>query len=250
MNLIALSLSVALLSAVPQADCHTSRLMALSSAKNASIATQSAWKRVRLTLPKENGLEIGRSHREKLSWFIGFFEGRNRITVPKWWRTIVMDGGFIREPQKIRPYHQTAIEGVNCPLGATVEEKDRIVTYRSGTDSIVLPEELLDRDDSGELWCNISCVFTARHCFVAVHDDVGYDHDVACIDRGTNKIVWKSKACGCWWGRASGLHESWVSLVATDDGRVFVFGAAWTGFYAHGFDASNGKTLVRFSSND
>jgi hypothetical protein len=65
----------------------------------------------------------------------------------------------------------------------------------------------------------------------------------------SKKLVWKSEACGCWWGGASGIHESWVSLIPTVDGRVFLFGSASIGFYAHGFDASNGKPLVRFSNN-
>ena len=112
-----------------------------------------------------------------------------------------------------------------------------------------MPEELLDRSDNGGLWCSICCCFTAGHVFVAVHSEVGYPHDVACIDRKTNKIVWKEKACGCWWGDATGLHESWVSILPTNDGRVFVFGVASGGFYAQGFNSSHGQTQVRFSNN-
>ena len=40
-----------------------------------------------------------------------------------------------------------------------------------------------------------------------------------------------------------------MSVVPTDDDRVFVFGAAFTGIYLHGFRASDGKSLVRISSN-
>lgn len=235
--------------------CDESDLIALSTNKNDSIATQSAWEVVSHTVPKEKGPKVYRPDSKKLAWFLGFFEGRNRIASPEWWREVVIDARANRrrniypgEP-KNRPYHRSEVEGVTCPKDATVIEKDRKVTYRVNENTVVLPEELLDRSDDGTLWCNVSCAFTKDHCYVAVHGNVGYSHDVACIDRKTDKILWKSKACGCWWGGASGIHESWVTLVPTDDGRVFAFGLASIGFYAHGFDASNGNTVVQFSNN-
>ena len=192
---------------------------------------------------------VYRPDSSKLAWFVGFFEGRNRVATPQWWREVVVDARANRrdniypgEP-KDRPYHPSEIEGVTCPNDATVMAKDRVVTYWANDNTIVLPEELLDRS-----WSSISCAFTNDHCFVAGHDAIGYSHDIACIERKTNKVLWKSAACGCFWGNASGFHESWVTLVPTNDRRIFVFGSASVGFYAHGFDASNGKTLVRFSS--
>ena len=235
--------------------CDATELVELNTNKNDSIASQSAWERVAMTVPKEGGKKVYRPDAARLNWFIGFFEGRNRVSAPEWWRTIVLDARANRRDNiypgkpKEQPYHRSELKWVKCPVDASVEENERVVTYRNGDDSIVIPEELLDRADSGELSCNISCVFTDDNCFVAVHDDVGYSHDVACLDRKSGKVVWASKACGCWWGGATGRHESWVSLVPTDDGRVFVFGSASVGLYAHGFDSSTGKTLVQFSNN-
>jgi hypothetical protein len=237
------------------AACDASALAALKFHENDSIATQAAWETVALTVPKEQGPKVYRPDSTQLSWFIGFFEGRNRIAVPNWWSAVVTDSRANRrdniypgKPQE-RPYHRSTIEGLACPINASVTEKDRVVTYRAGDDSIALPPELLDRSDHGELSCNISCAFTKEHCFVAVHDDVGYTHSVVCIDRKTDKIVWKSQACGCWWGGATGQHESCVSVVPTNDSRVFVFGCASIGFYAHGFDVGSGKTVIQFSNN-
>ena len=221
---------------------------------NDSIATQAAWETVALTVPEEGGSKVYRPDKNNLNWFIGFFEGRNQISIPNRWKTVVIDARANRrnniypgEP-KDRPFHRTEIEGVTCPVTASVTEKKRVVTYTEGTNSIVIPEKLLDRADSGDLWCNISCAFTDKKCFVAIHGDVGYSHAVACIDRKTKDVDWESKACGCWWGGASGQHESWVTLVPTEDGRVFCFGSASIGFYAHAFDSSNGKTLLQFSN--
>ena len=235
--------------------CEGDELASLASCKNDSVATQSAWETVTRTVPEKAGREVYRPDKNMLYWFVGHFEGRNRISAPKWWRTIVLDARANRrrniypgEP-KNRPYHRSKITGVACPINSSVIEKDKVVTYTSNKDSIVIPDKLFDRDDSGGLYCDISCVFTAQKCFVAIHGDVGYSHLVACIDRKTGDVDWKSEACGCWWGGSSGLSESWVSLVHTDDGRVFCFGSASIGFYAHAFDSSTGKTLLRFSNN-
>lgn len=235
--------------------CEPSELAALNSNANDSIATQSAWEIVTMTVPKEDGPNVYRPEAFKLAWFVGFFEGRNRVTTPAWWRTVVLDARANRrnniypgEPNEL-PYHRSKIKGVACPTHATVTQADHVVTYRTSNDSIVIPEVLLDRASDGDLWCNISCAFTKKHCFAAIHDDVGYPHNVACIDRETGKILWKSKACGCWWGAATGRHESWVAVMPTDGERVVIFGSASTGFYSHGFDARTGSTLFRFSNN-
>jgi hypothetical protein len=237
------------------AACDSTTLVRLTTNSNDSIATQSAWETVTLSVPEEDGPKVYRPDSKKLAWFVGFLEGRNKIVVPEWWREIVLDARANRRnniyPGKstVQPYHRSDIEWVRCPVNASVIEKDRVVTYRTGQDSITLPEELLDRSDSGNLSCNISCTFTETKCFVAIHDDVGYSHDVACVDRETNTLVWKSEACGSWWGGATGQHESWVTVVPTDNGHVFVFGASSIGFYTHGFDTNDGKTLLRFSNN-
>ncbi len=129
-----------------------------------------------------------------------------------------------------------------------MERSCNSVIYRVGEDKVTIPEEIKERGDGGTFVVNVSGSFTDKYCFLAVHDDVGYPHQVGCIDRISGKLVWKSTACGTWWGNVTGGFTSWVSVVPTDDGRVFVFGAA-TGFYLHGFRASDGKSLVRFSSN-
>lgn len=237
--------------------CDASELASLNANKNDSIATQSAWERFTMTVPKESAETFYRPDAAKLNWFVGFFEGRNRVPAPEWWRTIVLDARAVNRDAiypgqpKERPYHRTKkLKWVSCPTHDSVEDNERVVTYRSGDNSIVIPEELMDRADGGDLLnSNISCVFTETNCFVAVHSNAGFAHDVACLDRKTGKVVWTSEACGCRWRGVTGIHESWLSLVPTDDGRVFVFGAASTGLYAHGFDASTGKTLLRFSSN-
>ena len=235
--------------------CRPSDLEVLLTHENDSIATQSAWQTVNLSVPVNEGPKVYRPDSQKLVWFLGFLEGRNRIVAPEWWRDVVTDARANRRNNiysgnpKVQPYHGSGIEFVHCPTDASVDETKGAVTYRRGDESIVVPEELLERSDSGKLWCSISCCFTDDRCYVATHDNRGYPHSVACMDRKAKKIVWESRACGCWWWSTTGHDESWVSVVTTKDGRVFVFGAAGIGFYVHGFRSSDGKTLVCFSNN-
>ena len=49
---------------------------------------------------------------------------------------------------------------------------------------------------------------------------------------------------------ATGLNgEAWVTVLTTEDDRVFAFGADSMGLTVHGFRARDGKSLVLFSSS-
>lgn len=136
---------------------------------------------------------------------------------------------------------------VSAPKDTTISLDDGRYTLHISNDSVPLPESILTKTDHGNLWGRLSGLFTEKHCFVAIHDDVGYRHDVACIERSTGELVWVEEACGCWIGGATGIHESWVT-VTVQDAQVVVFGAAWTGFYMHSFDAATGKSKFKFST--
>jgi hypothetical protein len=218
-----------------------------------SIAIQSAWEAVTLTVPVEDGPKFYRPDLQQLNWFMGYLQGRARVSPPDWWREAVLDARANRRDNiyhgdpKTVPYHgRTGIafnEFVTCPKNASVEKKGDAIVYRIGAESVTIPKEIREHGVP-----NVSGCFTDKYCYLAVHDDVGYPHQLGCVDRASGKLVWKSTVCGSWWGDAEGQFTSWVSVVPTDDGRVFVFGLA-VGFYVHGFRASDGKSLVRFSTN-
>jgi hypothetical protein len=231
------------------------RLSRLQTLHDDSIAIQSAWEQVALTVPIENGRTFYRPDSQKLSRFLDLVQQRARVALPDWWREVVPDARANRrdniyhgKPKSV-PYRlRTGMEQVGCPKNASVEKEGNSVVYRVGTDKITIPAELQEHGNRGPFVSNVSGCFTDKYCFLAVHENVGYRHQVGCIERASGKLVWKSTACGSWWGNASGSFTSWVAVVPTDDGRVFVFGAAG-GFYLHGFRASDGKPLVRFSTN-
>jgi hypothetical protein len=92
-----------------------------------SIAVQSAWEAVTLTVPVKDGDTFYRPDPQKLNWFLGFLEGRARLSSPDWWREAVLDARanrrsniYLREP-KSPPYHPAGIDGVNCPKDALVK---------------------------------------------------------------------------------------------------------------------------------
>lgn len=245
------------------ANSDSDQLFVLSNHKNDSIAIQSAWELVKAFVPNGEKKERIVPTASRLNWFLGMFEGRNRVAVPQWWRDVVLasrdivlpgPGGKLTrnicpgEPVQ-RPYHAIkdwASSERKHPKNATLKVINGVVTYTTEKNSIDIPKELFDHADNGTSR-NISCAFTNKMCFVAVHSDCGFSHRVACIDRQTDSVVWSVEACGC--AQIAGVDESWVTLVATDDGRVFCFGNASCGIYAHAFDASNGKSLFQFSSN-
>src|SRR5205823_5741451 len=57
---------------------------------NDTIALRAAWEEVNLTLPQENSKGVLDVDRRKLNWFVGFFEGRARLTAPQWWKETVL----------------------------------------------------------------------------------------------------------------------------------------------------------------
>ena len=220
---------------IPALQCHN----------DGSIAVQAAWQKVIGTLT-EKEREEGLPPRDKqaLSRFVGFVEGRTRVAVPKWWADFIVKGP-VKAKQKW--YHNAGRKYVFAPKDTRITSDGDGYTLHISNDSVKLPDSILRKADSGELVCRVSGLFTQKHCFVAVHDGVGFSHDVACVDRTTGKLVWVSKACGCWIGGASGVHESWVT-VTHQHGQVVIFGASWTGFYMHSFDPVTGKSRFKFST--
>jgi hypothetical protein len=238
-----------LFAAAAAADLETLRTI-----PDDSIAIQAAWESVVVTVPAEPSKEPIRLDDEKLSWFLGFLEGRARVSVPEGWRELILnaranrrDNIFLGEPKSV-PYHDVVADRVKCPTNASLQTSDNAVVFRIADDTITLPEKIIRRDIRGDLYFNISGCFTSERCFVTVHNDLGRPHDLVCIDRATGKLLWKSTACGCCWNVVYGGGNCWVWVVATSDGRVLVFGAESLGFYVHCFDASDGKSLLHFSS--
>ena len=133
------------------------------------------------------GLRAYRLDKDKINWFLGFVEGRTRVNLPKWWEEGIVNSRAAHKRDKIHfgklakdPYHYLAgLKFVKAPHDMTVKKDGYSYVLKIGKDSITLPEEILQNANlHGGCF---SGNFTSKHCFVAMHDDRGYPHNVACI---------------------------------------------------------------------
>lgn len=233
-----------------------SGLDSLKQGPHDGVAIQAAWEQVRLSLSKKESEVVLRPDSEASSRFFGFLEGRGRVKVPEWWSDSVKDSrttrrdyltpGLVKELTK--DYHAAGLDNIAAPANTSVAKSEKGLQLSVSNETVIIPEDILKKDDSGKFWCQVSALMTAKHCYVAVHDEVGGQYRLHCIDRSNSKRVWTSDVWGSWWGAASGAHFMYVSVVEQDD-RIAVFGAAWTGVHAEAFCAKDGKNLFRFSSS-
>lgn len=234
-------------------------LAELKQSHHDSIAIQAAWEEVTLTAP-ETVPRVARPDAESLLRFFGFLEGRARVEIPEWWTTVVLDSRRYRKGNHILlrlprsgdakledPYHIAGPNFVRAPHDTTILDAGR-VTLRTGEDSIEIPDELIDRSDSGKLLKNFSALFTNEKCYVAIHNSWGHPYTLACLDQSTGAIVWTTNVWATFWGLGSGRSRAWV-FVTLQGERVVVLGASSTGIHVEAFDAKDGTNQFRFSSS-
>lgn len=229
-------------------------LARLQSHASDTIAIQAAWMQVELTVPVEPA-RVVRPDREKLAWFLGFLEGRARVTPPKWWAEAIRDarancrgniyaGGLnlwlLREEGDPVPEKE--------PAKATIERRDGKLVVRLGKESASLPDDFHEKLKKQHLRDDVRALLTPTRCYVAIHGDVGYRYRLGCIERTPVKLRWASEVWGSFWGFASGVHRQWVEIVKQDD-RIVVFGVASGGFHVEAFRAEDGANIFRFSNS-
>ena len=228
--------------------------------ENDSIALQSAWRMVRGS--RNRNSEEGQLANERLARFMDNLETRTNASVPGWWKgtlergMVRVDNSSLHHPlnKYASPYHMSGMDGVACPRHSQVESSALGISYQTGPNRINLPEELLHEGWDGKLQINISGRFTDNFCYLAIHDDVGCRHEITCLDRTKDRLVWQVDACGCdFGGRAAygggGNYFTWICVVPTDDDRILVYGLGTLGFWVHGFRSTDGTPLFRFSSS-
>lgn len=228
-----------------------------------SIAIQAAWEEVQLLerRPKTTSNNIA-VRPNMANWFVGFFEGRGRVGCPRWWRDYVVSSnstsisnsipgnGIVDAPEteSIPKYQGIGLEPIEGPSDTRLRRRGKALDFSIGDETIQVPDDLFPTNKDGSIAkCCVSGKFTDLHVFIAVHTDTGDMHTVYCIERMSQRVRWKAKACGCWWGGTSGVQESRVTVTA-DANRVYVFGWAAIGVYAHAFHIDTGRTSFFFSS--
>lgn len=225
-------------------------LPALKRHQHDGIAIQAAWEEVLLTVPKNP--ESGGLRVEKLEWFLGFLRRRLRVQPPQEWADILCDARanhrynvYFQVPKQ---YHPAGLDWLRSQPGTTLKREGSKVVLAVGDQSATVPEDLFPTDTGGELWSQVNGLMTPRRCYVAVHTVYGDPYKLTCIDRASDKVLWKSPVWAVYYiGSSTGVPGySWVGLTE-HDGRVIVFGVAGYGIYVEAFRADNGANLFRFT---
>jgi len=157
-------------------------------------------------------------------------------------------GGGSIAATDIPDYELSNVGLLACPANASIENRNGSLVYFCKEGSIVLPQDMLKRDDDGVFYGKISCIFGNNSCFIVVHSDLGLPHAVARVDRQSSRLIWKATACGCFWDGASGRSKSHVQMILQDE-RLLVFGVSSGGLYCSSFGVAAGNVLMQFSSN-
>jgi len=213
--------------------------------ENDSVAIQSAWETVELSVPVEDGKGTFTPSDSAIAQFLELIEYRLELEIPVWWRQAIGQAKANRRyniyggQPTVAPYHNSGLENIRCPIGARLEKLDDDYIYVAGGIRLTIPNEMMDD--------HVCAIFAKNRVFAALHDGWGYPHRVACFDRKSSQLLWESTACGSWWGGASGFSISNLSIVVSGD-SVYIFGDAG-GFYIHGFDLKSGQTTFQFSNN-
>jgi hypothetical protein len=218
------------------------------------VAIQAAWAEVALTVPEKEPDRAVRPDRHKLDWFLGFLEGRGRLKAPQWWAEMLLDSRANRrdniypgDPKKML-YHRAGLDDAQAPVDTTLTRAGDKVTLKVGKESVVIPESLLRKSDSGRVYSGVSALVMPGRCYMAEHDNWGHPYQLACIDRSTGKVAWRNEVWGIWWGAGAGVSH--MSVAVTEQGdRIIVFGAGSLGIHVEAFRKDDGTNLFRFSSS-
>jgi len=228
-------------------------LGALQTQQDDTIAVRAAWQAVVFTIPENGMVNAVRPARHQLDWFLGFLQGRLHVQVPSWWAEALLDSradsrfiypGRFQKP----PYYEAGWGGLRAPGDTVLKQEGNAVVLTVGNESAPIPKELVAKTNSSVEQRNITALMTPSRCYIAVHGQIGYPYDLACVDRSSGKVLWRSKVRGTWWGFSNGFHEMRVT-VTEQDKRVVVFGCAGTGVYVEVFRSADGLAVSRFSSS-
>jgi len=228
-------------------------LRKLQSHANNSTAIQAAWREVALAVPDNDPAPTRRLDPQKVSWFLGFLEGRVRVRSPQWWVESVLDStaygpnNICPGKPKERPYHEAGL-GYLAPLGTTLKREGDKIVLGIGAESVRFGSGLLTKEP--KLHRDVSAALARERVYIATHSDLGYPFTLRCVDRESGSICWKVDVWGtCWAGGSTGSKaDAWVSIVVHED-RVVVFGAAVTGIHVEAFAVKDGANLFRFASS-
>jgi len=250
------------------AGLSAEELHALCTSDNHTIACRANWELVRQTLPHETTYdEDGLSQAQQVkrlpfARFLGFVEGRFRVTTPEWWGQLFLRAkAFDRQMlanhlpllnREVEAYYETEILRPNVDMPLRV---------RAGIEVAARDENMLTIRNEAAIECDISrrllenssashvlCQFRENYCVVGLFRAWALGpFRISCIDHESSETLWSA---GVWAGQplSAGHVDPHVATVVIVDDTVFVFGADPWSIYMEGFDLASGRPTVRFST--
>ena len=214
---------------------------------NPSVSVQSAWEILRV---RQSSDYERRSDTRGEGFFLGYLEGKFSVSIPDWWENHVRSD--IRNEISEFPVLQRTHAGeLLCPLEVSVVDsgKGRAV-LRHGNRALTVPEEILDRDDTGSLGGNIAVLFSGDRCFIARYDETGLRVNVFCVDVATGRTIWSSPTPGSYPSNMlfSGPRWAYGSLALSRDDRLSLFFGGTFGYFVLVLNPVNGEPIAQFST--
>ncbi len=226
--------------------------------KDDSLAIRAAWERaIRQAEPQEAIASRWRKLRYQVSAseFLGFCEGRLRVSVPTQFAAMLKEAdpkdpfGKAFNLKKHWPTRQSA-EGIasNVDTVINVSKDDSLAVLIMNGEECKIPRALLADNPKGGSINGVAARISTDVVYVACFDNFGFSYELTAIDRKSQATIWETDVWAIAFGGGSGagfLHQ--VKLVEAD-GKIYVFGATWDTIYIEAFDTRTGKATLRFAN--
>jgi hypothetical protein len=227
--------------------------------ENDSLSLRAAWIEVRIALPKDEQRRLTRPKSNALYRFLGFAEGRLRVTLPSWWEECILQvSGYDQSqawfPAPSRKQYRNTAFGLQGLHGTTLLEQKGGILLKHGDYQVLVPtgafRQILEDARSTCIGEYVSVCFSSSRCYLAIHGDYALQYSLNSIDRNSGKVLWKSPV---WAGGGTLMPQGGEGhhrvQILVDGDRVVVFGVALDTAYIEVFRTNDGSSLCRFSTS-
>jgi hypothetical protein len=237
------------------AEVSANRLAELRFSENDGLALQMTWADVRQAVDPATK----KIHAAALSRFLGFIEGRLRISVPTWWQETLKGVEVHRTNEEsfrdvgMLSIRQSRELGLRVQ-GSTVLDSDGDgVRMSVGRVSAVVPnasfERLTRRGGALKDPSQLSAVIGDKSVYIALYPDAGFPFKVHSLERMRGSVQWSADVWAAGREVALGIGSFHAVELVLTRRTLFVFGAEGDALYIEAFNADNGRNLCRFCTS-
>ena len=222
-------------------------LPSMMNSRDPSVALQAKWESAKRSIAKQQEMKTGKKGNKAIADFLEVFPDEFHVAVPDWWREIFEDPSvrygqtYLSNSPATELFHNSNVYWASCPKDATIENVENELFYENEESRIKIPSPDCFGEQGHSWWASVSAKFERGICYLTIQGFHASPNYLVAIDMETNKFLWLTEVC-------DGGGENWTTIAKAGDSHIFVFGRRRDRLYAHGFNANDGTTLVRFSS--